>query len=193
MRYRLDEAKALMKPQLKVQITRDVKVLTYPFTDNFKGFERVEAVKEIFGEKTEEVLRTLRVEFAGMRGYMGVSNEDGHLLVSALYLKNGDIVDIYLDIIHELVHVRQKILEGKELFDDRFSYVERPTEIEAYRHAVEEARRLGLSEKRIYRYLRTEWMSDEEMERLAKAMKLKYNCLREEKKPKTKQIKKQTR
>jgi len=154
-----------MKPLLKVQIVRDVKVLTYPFTDYFKGFERVEAVRGIFGEKTEEVLSNLKVEFAGMRGYMGVSNEDGHLLVSALYLKNGDIIDIYLDIIHELVHVKQKILEGKELFDDRFSYVERPTEIEAYRHAVEEARRLGLSEERIYRYLRTEWMSDEEMER----------------------------
>ena len=176
-----------MKPLLKVQIVRDVKVLTYPFTDYFKGFEGVEAVREIFGEKTEEVLRGLRVEFAGMRGYMGVSNEDGHLLVSALYLKNGDIVDIYLDIIHELVHVKQKILEGKELFDDRFSYVERPTEIEAYRHAVEEARRLGLSEERIYRYLRTEWMSDEEMERLAKAMKLKCDRPDEEKGPETRQ------
>jgi len=174
-----------MKPLLKVQIVRDVKVLTYPFTDYFKGFERVEAVREIFGEKTEEVLSNLKVEFAGMRGYMGVSNEDGHLLVSALYLKNGDIVDIYLDIIHELVHVKQKILEGKELFDDRFSYVERPTEIEAYRHAVEEARRLGLSEERIYRYLRTEWMSDEEMERLAKAMKLKCDRPDEEKTPET--------
>lgn len=176
-----------MKPLLKVQIVRDVKVLTYPFTDYFKGFERVKAVREIFGEKTEEVLSNLKVEFAGMRGYMGVSNEDGHLLVSALYLKNGDVIDIYLDIIHELVHVKQKILEGKELFDDRFSYVERPTEIEAYRHAVEEARRLGLSEERIYRYLRTEWMSDEEMERLAKAMKLKCDRPDEEKRPETRQ------
>jgi len=181
-----NEAKMFMKLPLEVKIVRDVKVSTYPFTDYFKGFETVEAVKEVFGEETEEVLSSLRVEFAGMRGYMGVSNEDGHLLVSALYLKNGDIVDIYLDIIHELVHVKQKILEGKELFDDRFSYVERPTELEAYRHAVKEARRLGLSEDRIYKYLRTEWMSDEEMERLAKAMKLKCSGLREEKKPKTK-------
>lgn len=170
-----------MMPDLKVKITRDVKLTTYPFTDYFKGFEKVQAVREIFGERTEEVLGRLRVEFAGMRGYMGVSNEDGHLLVSALYLKNGDIVDIYLDIIHELVHVKQKILEGKELFDDRFSYVERPTEIEAYRYAVEEARRLGLSEERIYRYLRTEWMSDEEMERLAKTMNLKCSHAQEEK------------
>jgi hypothetical protein len=146
--------------RLKVKITRDVPVATYPFAEYFKGFEKVEAVRKIFGEKTNTVLNNLRVEFAGMRGYMGVSNVDGHLLVSALYLKQGDLIDIYLDIIHELVHVRQ-FLEGKELFDDRFSYEERPTEIEAYRHAVEEARRLGLSDERICEYLRTEWMTDE--------------------------------
>lgn len=96
-----------MDSRLNVKINRNVKITTHPFTDFFKGFDRVEAVKRIFGERTEEVLRDLKVEFAGMRGYMGVSNEDGHLLVSALYLRDGDIVDIYLDIIHELVHVRQ--------------------------------------------------------------------------------------
>ena len=158
---------------MKVKITRDVPILTYPFTEFFKGFEKVEAVREIFGEKTDDVLRNLRGEFAGMRGYMGVSNVDGHLLVSALYLKGGDLVEIYLDIIHELVHVRQ-FMEGKELFDDRFSYEERPTEVEAYRHAVEEARRLGLSDKRICQYLKTEWMTDEEFKRLAETVNVKY-------------------
>ncbi len=179
-----------MDSRLNVKINRNVKITTHPFTDFFKGFEKVEAVRRIFGEKTEEVLMSLRVEFAGMRGYMGVSNEDGHLLVSALYLRDGDIVDIYLDIIHELVHVRQKILEGKELFDDRFSYVERPTELEAYRFAVEEAKRIGLSDERICRYLKTEWMSDEEMARLAKAMSVDCPFLQEEKKPRTKSKKK---
>ncbi|HLN45689.1 MAG TPA: hypothetical protein VK209_08285, partial [Candidatus Sulfotelmatobacter sp.] len=33
------------------------------FTDYFKGFDRVEAVREYFGENTEEVLRNLKVEF----------------------------------------------------------------------------------------------------------------------------------
>lgn len=153
---------------------RDVRITTFPFLDYFRGFDKVEAVKRIFGANTDEVLHRLRVEFAGMRGYMGVSNEDGHLLVSALYLRDGDVIDIYLDIIHELVHVRQKLLEGKELFDDRFSYVERPTELEAYRFAVEEAKRLGLSDERILRYLKTEWMSNSELKRLAKAMNV--NC-----------------
>jgi hypothetical protein len=164
-------------------MVRDVKITTHPFTDYFKGFEDVEAVKRIFGEKTEQALSNLKVEFAGMRGYMGVSNEDGHLLVSALYLRDGDITDIYLDIIHELVHVRQ-FLEGKELFDDRFSYVERPTELEAYRVAVDEAKRLGLNDERICRYLKTEWMSDEELGRLAKAMNVKCRLPQEENKPK---------
>ncbi len=170
-----------MEPRLEVKITRDVKITTYPFTDFFRGFENVEAVRRIFGEKTDEALRNVRVEFAGMRGYMGVSNEDGHLLVSAVYLREGDIVDLYLDIIHELVHVRQKLIEGKELFDDRFSYVERPTELEAYRFAVEEAKRLGLTNERILTYLKTEWMSNAELKRLAKAMDIKCGRPPEEK------------
>jgi hypothetical protein len=158
-----------MESRLKVKITRDVPVTTYPFTDYFKGFEKVEVVRKIFGDKTESVLQKLRVEFAGMRSYMGVSNIDGHILMSTRYLKDGDIIDIYLDIVHELVHVRQ-FTEGKELFDDNFSYTERPTEIEAYRYTVEEARNLGLSEERICEYLRTEWMTDEAFKKLAKAI-----------------------
>ena len=162
---------------MKVEIRRDAKVTTHPFTDYFKGFDKVAAVRRIFGEKTESALNDLRVEFAGFRSYMGVSDRDGHLLVSALYLKDGDIVDIYLDIIHELVHVRQ-FMEGKKLFDDRFSYTERPTEVEAYRFAVEEARRLGLDDKRICEYLKTEWMSNADLKRLTKSMNVKYTCYR---------------
>jgi hypothetical protein len=139
----------------------------------------VEAVRRIFGEKTEEVLRNLKVEFFSRRSYMGVSDDDGHLLVSAYYLNHGDLVDIYLDIIHELVHVKQ-FMEGKKLFDDHFSYVERPTEVEAYCVAVEEARRLGLSDERILEYLKTEWMSDRDLKRLAKT--LNVNCTRKSKK-----------
>lgn len=158
---------------MKVKITREVPVATYPFIDYFKGFDKIKVVKKIFGDQTESVLRKLKVEFAGMRSYMGVSNLNGHILMSARYLKDGDIIDIYLDIIHELVHVRQ-FMEGKELFDDHFSYTERPTEIEAYRYAVEEARNLGLSEERICEYLRTEWMTDDEFKQLAKAVDVNY-------------------
>lgn len=172
--------RANMESRLKVKIPRNPPVSIYPFTDYFKGFEKVEAVKRTFGEETEEVLRNLRVEFAGWRGYMGVSDIDGHLFVSAHYMREGDIIDIYLDVIHELVHVKQ-FMEGKKLFDDNFSYTDRPTEIEAYRIAVEEARRLGLSDERICQYLKTEWMTDKEFEQLAKAMKVKCSCIKSKK------------
>jgi hypothetical protein len=127
----------------------------HPFTEYFKGFEKVQAVREIFGDRTEDVLGSLKVELMWIGGYMWVSSRDGHLAVSARYLNKGDWIDIYLDVIHELVHVKQ-FLQGKELFDRDYSYVERPTEIEAYRFAVGDARRMGLSEKRILEYLKTE-------------------------------------
>lgn len=152
-----------------ISISRNAIVTLYPFTDYFKGFEKVEAVRKLFGEETEEVLRNLKVEFGGRRGYMGVSNDDGHLTVSASYLKQGDIVDVYLDLIHELVHVKQ-FMDGKELFDRHYNYVSRPTEIEAFRCAVEEARRIGLSEERICEYLKMDRMSDEDFQRLIETL-----------------------
>ncbi|MCJ7762083.1 hypothetical protein MUP38_01345, partial [Candidatus Bathyarchaeota archaeon] len=89
-------------------------ISTRRFTDIFKGFEKVEAVKRIFGEKTEEVLGNLKVEFMGFGGYMGVDDATGNLMVNVRYLNSGDKVDIYLDVIHELCHVKQ-FMEGKEL------------------------------------------------------------------------------
>jgi len=137
--------------------------------DFFKGYERTKAVRRIFGDDTEQVLGSLRVEFNPIVGYMGVDGADGHLIMSSKYLNEGDKVDIHLDIIHELVHVRQ-FREGKELWDSRYEYVERPTEIEAYRYTVEEARKLGLDDRRICRYLKTEWMTEQDLRKLAGAL-----------------------
>jgi hypothetical protein len=131
------------------------------FMDYFKGFEKSEAVQGIFGDRTEEVLRNLKVEFI-MFGYMGVDDGDGHLMVNQRYLNNGDREEIYLDVVHELCHVKQH-MDGRPLFDQRYDYVNNPTEIEAYRYAVLEAKRIGFSNQRILRYLQMEWMSDEEV------------------------------
>lgn len=168
-----------LNPKLKIEIRRNAEVTTYPFADYFKGFDKVDAVRKIFGEKTEKILSDLKIEFAGMRGYMGVNDKDGHLLISVHYLKEGDLIDLYLDIIHELVHVKQ-FMEGKQLFDSDYAYVERPTEVEAYRYAVEEAKRLGLSDKRICRYLKTEWMSTRDLRRLARTVNVKCSCDKDE-------------
>jgi hypothetical protein len=145
---------------------------TARFADYFKGFENVEAIRGIFGEKTEEVLRNLTVKFTWVRSYMWVNPKDGHLTVSTYYLNNGDKLDIYLDVIHELTHVKQ-FMDGRELFDMNYDYIDRPTEVEAYQHVVKEARRLGLSDERICEHLRTEWMSDNAFKRLARTVNVK--------------------
>jgi hypothetical protein len=143
-----------------------------PLTAHFRSLEKVQAVRQIFGERTEEVLRNVKVEFTWFGGYMSVNGRNGHIMISSNYLRTGDRVDIYLDLIHELVHVKQ-FMEGKKLFDTHYSYADRPTEVEAYRHAVKEARRLGLSEERICQYLKTEWMSDRDLKRLAATLGVK--------------------
>jgi len=144
-------------------------VPSHPFTDYFQGLEENEAVKQIFGDRTGEILSGLKIHFIRAAGYMGVNPLNGHLVVNPAYLVNGDELDIYLDLVHELVHVRQQ-MDGKPLFEGGYGYVERPTEIEAYRHTVEEARRMGLSSERICSYLKTEWMSVDDLRKLARTL-----------------------
>lgn len=158
---------------LRVDRMLRLSVSTHRFTDYFTGMEKVQAVREIFGEATDRVLRNLKIDFTWIGGYMSVNSANGHLMISSKYLNDGDRVDIYLDLIHELVHVKQ-LMEGKELFDFHYSYATRPTEVEAYRAAVQEARRLGLNDERICNYLKTEWMSDADLRQLAKTVNV--NC-----------------
>jgi hypothetical protein len=134
------------------------------FTDYFVGFEKNRAVQGIFGAETEQVLRNLRVDFIWF-GYMGVSDDDGHLMVNKRYLATGSRQDIYLDVVHELCHVKQH-MDGRELFDPRYDYVDRPTEVEAYRYAVKEAKRIGLNAAEIRVYLKTEMMSTKALDKL---------------------------
>ncbi len=160
-------------PLPRVSIPRDVPLKYERFTDRFKGFENVEAVRATFGPQTKRVLRNLRVEyFSSKWGYMGVSDEDGHLVVSTHYLRTGNPRDIYLDIVHELVHVRQ-FREGKPLFPDGFSYADTPTEIEAYKHCIAEGRRLGMTDRELFKYLKVEWMEPKDVRKLAKHVGVK--------------------
>jgi len=161
----------MMKLQVKVEILRNAVMSTRPFTNHFKGFDRVGIVKRIFGAKTGEVLGKLEVEFTNTVRYMRVDDVNGHLLVNPHYLSNGDLTDIYLDVVHELVHVKQ-FMEGKTS-NKELSYIERPMEIEAYRVAVDEARALGLDEDRIFDYLESELVNDEELKQLAETLEVK--------------------
>ncbi len=149
-----------------VAIRRDAPIRLYKFTEYFRGFDGVQVVRDLFGDATEKVLNDLSVEFYSSRwGYMGVSEEDGHLMVSTYYLRNGDERELYLDVIHELVHVKQ-YLDGRKFFPEGIDYPDLPTEIEAYGIAVREARRIGLMEEEILEYLRVPWMDEEDYQRL---------------------------
>jgi len=149
------------KMDLGVCIERNAVLGRSPFTRVFGGFEKVKAVRAIFGRRTDKVLGNLSVEVTNGRGYMRINDEKGSIVISAKYLKEGKEMDVYLDVIHELVHIRQHH-EGKELWDKDYKYTDRPTEIEAYRAAVKEARRLGLSEEQLVEYLKVEWITDDE-------------------------------
>jgi GNAT superfamily N-acetyltransferase len=151
-------------PLLRISINRNARDGIHPFPEVFKGFERVEAVKRIFGERTHDVLSSLEVEVVDGMGYLHVDDEKKRIVVNSSYLREGQEEYIYLDVIHELVHIRQ-LHEGKELFDRRYRYVDRPTELEAYRLTLEEARRIGLDNNRIIDYLRVEWVSDSDFKR----------------------------
>lgn len=158
--------------KLGVTINREIDEGDRPLKDVFVGFERVGAVKAIFGAKTNAVLEETRVVLQERKGYLRVDDTNGKILINTLYLRNGDEKHLYLDLIHELVHVRQ-YMEGRELFDKRYSYVDRPTEIEAYSVAVKEAKRIGMSNEEIEDYLKVEWVTDEEFERMLTNLHLK--------------------
>lgn len=150
---------------LKVRIDRSAAPGSFRFASLFKGFEGVGAVRKIFGDQTEAILDELIVEVTEGRGYLRINDGSGSIMVNSNYLKEGPDLYLYLDVIHELVHIRQH-REGKELWDRNYSYVDRPTEIEAYKVTVEEAKRVGLERAELADYLRVEWVSEEEFSRL---------------------------
>ncbi len=150
-------------------IRRSSPVGTLPFKQVFVGFENVSAVRSIFGAGTDHVLSELQVDVEEGRGYMRINDKKRSVIVSSQYLRAGDRTYLYLDVVHELVHIRQH-MEGKELWDRRYPYVDRPTEIEAYKLAVEEARRLGMNDKEIAAYLKVEWVSEEDFRRFLRTL-----------------------
>jgi hypothetical protein len=150
-------------------INRKAEPGSLAFVEVFPGFESVEAVRSIFQDRTGDILSKLMVDILPRQGYLRVDDETGNIVVSSEYLKTGDERYLYLDVIHELVHIRQ-FMEGKELFDRRFSYVDRPTEIEAYTAAVREAEKMGMGRDEIIDYLKVEWITEEEFLRLQRAV-----------------------
>lgn len=151
-----------------IKINRDVKPGTYTLGVVFDGLKQSKIIRQIFKTKKEldEVFSNVNIIVEEKDHYMYVKNDDGSVVVGLEHLRKSDLKILYLDIIHELVHVRQQ-RAGLDLYDKSYSYVDRPTEIEAYKVAVNEAKRLGMSAKEILDYLQVEWIAPEEHKRLA--------------------------
>ncbi len=158
--------------RIAVRIDRSGPTKLHRFERFFRGFGEVAAVRNLFGRKTDQVLRDLKVEFFSAKfGYMGTSDIDGHLLISTHHLQHAPLRTLYLDLVHELCHVNQ-FRRGKRLFYPRLSYVDAPSEIEAYRFTVEEGQRIGMTDRELIDYLRVEWITEKELLRLARRMGL---------------------
>jgi hypothetical protein len=156
---------------LNVEIIRKTKKPICLFPEHFRNFEKVKAIQKIFGDTAPEVLANLEIEFTNSTIYMRV-DYDGRLLINPKYFERGDFTDLYLDVIHELVHVKQ-VLNGKNC-NHALPYVQRPLEIEAYKTAVDEARALGLDGCQIVEYLDSDLINAEELQQLTTTLEI--NC-----------------
>lgn len=155
----------------QIKVNDDVLDGTYRLEEIFVNLQKVEILLKIFktNEDLEDVFQNTTVIVDNSTLYMHVQNEDASIVIGRDHLKNSDKKILYLDIIHELVHVKQQ-RQGLDLYDQKYAYVDRPTEIEAYGIAVEEARRLGMNNNEIFEYLHVEWISSEEHKRLASSV-----------------------
>ncbi|MBZ5637949.1 MAG: hypothetical protein LAO51_04235 [Acidobacteriia bacterium] len=117
------------------------------------------------GAARTRLLERARVEIRDVQGYAFVDDEVPCIVVAECYFREGTHLDLYLDLLHEITHLRQ-LEEGFDLWDERFAYVDRPTEIEAYAVAIEEGRRLGMNDAEVMTHVSNPWMTPMEVARL---------------------------
>jgi hypothetical protein len=154
------------------KVHRNLHVGRYKLSEVFSGLETARPLKKFIRDRSlmRRLLRNTDVTLTrnGTR-YMHVNERDGSLVIGLRYLSEADERYLYLDIVHELIHLKQH-LDGRKLYDEEYSYADRPTEIEAYQYTVEEGRRLGMTEEKIAKYLYVEWMTRKEFARMLKTL-----------------------
>jgi hypothetical protein len=93
------------------------------------------------------------------------------IVVGLGHLRDSPAVMLFMDIYHELCHVRQR-QGGADLWPPGVSYVKRWTEVEAYRFVIDEARSLGVPDEFLREYLKVEWISAKEHRELLVELKV---------------------
>ena len=137
----------------------------------FQGLEGSLTLNALYPKATErqKFVTASRLQITPRDLYAYVDDDDGRIVLGKRHLQKSEERVLYLDILHELVHVKQ-FHDGLELFDRRFAYVDRPTELEAYDLGVREARRIGMNDREIFEYLEVPWVTAAEMGRLAERL-----------------------
>ena len=106
---------------------------------------------------------------AGGRWKPVLANGSDCIVIGESHLRESPELILFLDIFHELCHILQRH-DGRELWDRRYSYVARPTEVEAYKFVIDEARLLKVRDEVLREYLRVEWITAKEFRQLLDAM-----------------------
>jgi hypothetical protein len=156
------------------RIDRALEPGTYGLREVFADIGCCGVLRTIFADEreVEGVIENTAVLVVDHAHEMFVDNGDGSITIGLAHLRQAAREILYLDIIHELCHVKQH-LQGRNLYDKSRAYVDRETEIEAYRVTVEEARRIGLDDQAISNYLRVSWITPDEHRRLACTLNVK--------------------
>jgi hypothetical protein len=99
-------------------------------------------------------------------GFRMVETSKDVIVVARSHLAHSPRMDVYLDVIHEFMHILQR-KQGREIWPARtIPYPDRPTEVEAYAFSIAEARRLGVPDRYLREYLNVTWLRKAEYLRL---------------------------
>ncbi|MGA8664652.1 MAG: hypothetical protein WB809_06285 [Thermoplasmata archaeon] len=168
------------EPPSAFRIARDLPLGRHPILKVFPGLDRLPPGRKIHKEAKvrARLFRSTEIELVAADLWMYVapreipkfvrrewkpvvSPDTNCIVVGAGHLRESPALTLYLDIYHELCHILQRD-GGAELWEAGVSYVERWTEVEAYRFVIEEARRLKVSDAYLREYLEVEWISAKE-------------------------------
>ncbi len=171
------------------RIDRTLGVGRHPILSVFPGLDKLGPAERIEADRSQRarLFRETSIElvdqdmwmyvaprevppFARARGWTPVVAPDADCIVVGLgHLRESPEMILYLDIYHELCHILQR-RAGANLWEPGLGYVERKTEVDAYRFVVHEARSLGVPDDYLREYLKVEWITKKEHERLLEAV-----------------------
>lgn len=169
-------------------VRRETKIGRHPLLEVFPNLDRLDtAARQVPGARERSRLhRETKVEivrgdvwmyvaphevpkWARARWHPVASPDEDTIVVGVAHLRESPELILFLDIFHELCHVLQR-RDGRELFAEGLSYVERTTEIDAYQFVVDEARRFGVDDEVLRDYLKVEWIDDAEYRTLLRKL-----------------------